>query len=242
MKNASVWHSGSIRWVVGGALLAAAALMLFRSFAGAPPRQQPVAAAISAKSGDQTGSTSRVPSTPENLVPDTEATLPAAPLVRDVTPDGIARVYAPAQATTQRGSSRPIRIARAAVTPNGAITGDGTTVKLYGVVFPESKKICSTVSGERWPCGRRAFIGLHNKVIGQAVSCAPRGGDDPPAGDCFLGEVNLAAWLLSQGLTRLAPDIQDKDLLAAEAAARKAKLGLWADPRETPPGSAAQRR
>jgi endonuclease YncB( thermonuclease family) len=242
MKNASAWHSGLIRWVVGGALLAAAVLMLFRSFAGAPPRQQPVAAATSAKSGDQTGSTSRVPPTPENLVPDTEATLQPAPVVRDVTPDGVARVYAPAQATAPRGSSRPIRIARAAVTPKGAITGDGTTVQLYGVVFPETNKICSTASGERWPCGRRAYIGLHNKVIGQPVSCAPRGGGDPQAGDCFLGEVNLAAWLLSQGLTRLAPDIQDKDLLSAEAAARKAKLGLWADAGEAKPGPAAQRR
>ena len=110
------------------------------------------------------------------------------------------------------------------MTPNGAIIGDGTTVRLYGVVFPDAKKICATVSGERWPCGRRAYIVLHNKVIGQAVSCAPRASDGSTGGRLLhVGEVNLAAWLLGQGLTRLSADIGDKDLIAAEAAAQKGK-------------------
>jgi endonuclease YncB( thermonuclease family) len=217
-----------MRWLVGGTLIAVAAVALIRHFTAAPAVQQRVTAAPSAA--------------PANLVPETNGAPRSQPLVRDVTPEGIARVYAAPQSDPPRRTSRSIQIANAAVTPSGAITGDGQTVHLYGVVFPDAKKICATAAGERWPCGRRAYIVLHNKVIGQAVSCAPRVATDPPTADCFLGEVKLAAWLLSQGLTRLSSDVGDKDLVAAEAAARRAKLGLWLDPNETAPASAAQGR
>jgi endonuclease YncB( thermonuclease family) len=227
-------HPRLIRWLVGGVLIAGAVLALFRSFTAAPPVQQP-AVAPPAPAG-------KAATAPANLVPETNGALRSQPLVRDVTPEGFARVYGLPQADAPRRTPRSIQIASAAVTPSGAIIGDGTTVHLYGVVFPDAKKICANASGERWPCGRRAYIVLHNKVIGQSVSCAPRAATDPPAADCFLGEVNLAAWLLSQGLTRLSADIGDKDLIAAEAAARKARLGLWADPSEAAPSPAAQGR
>jgi endonuclease YncB( thermonuclease family) len=230
------------RRLVGGALIAVVAVALIRHFTAAPAVQQEVAAAPSAAPGDAKAPARGAVTAPANIVPETNAALPSQPLVRDVTPEGFARVYGLPQSDTQRRPSRSIQIANAAVTPSGAITGDGKTVHLYGVMFPDAKRICATASGERWPCGRRAYIALHNKVIGQAVSCAPRAATDPPAADCFLGEVNLAAWLLGQGLTRLMPDVTDKELIAAEAAGRRAKAGLWLDPTEAAPASAAQGR
>jgi endonuclease YncB( thermonuclease family) len=100
--------------------------------------------------------------------------------VRDVTPQGVARVYKPPQATGQRtpGSDRSIQITDAGATWKGSITGDGLTVRLYGVAFPDVKKICATGSGERWPCGRRAYIALHNEIVAQTVSCEPRAAAD----------------------------------------------------------------
>jgi endonuclease YncB( thermonuclease family) len=230
------------RWLVGGALIAVAAVAFIRHFTAAPPAQQKVAAAPSAAPGDAKAAARGAVTAPANLTPETNGALRSQPLVRDVTPEGVARVYGLSQADSPRRPSRSIRIASATVAPNGAIVGDGQTVQLYGVMFPDAKKICATASGERWPCGRRAYIVLYNKVIGQAVSCAPRAAADPPAADCFLGEVNLAAWLLSEGHTRLMPDVTDKDLVAAEAAARRARRGLWADPSEAAPSSAAQGR
>jgi endonuclease YncB( thermonuclease family) len=230
------------RRLVGGALIAVAAVALIRHFTAAPAVQQKVTAAPSAAGSDAKVPARGAVTPPANLVPETNGALRSQPLVRDVTPEGFARVYGLPQSDTQRRPSRSMHIANAAVTPSGAITGDGQTVQLYGVMFPDAKRICATASGERWPCGRRAYIVLHNKVIGQAVSCAPRAATDPPVADCFLGEVNLAAWLLSEGLTRLQPDIGDKDLIAAEAGARRAKRGLWLDPTEAAPSSAAQGR
>ena len=111
-------------------------------------------------------------------------------------------------------------------------------MRLYGVAFPEPKRVCKTASGESWPCGRRAYITLHNRIAAETVGCEPRADADPPAADCFIGDVNLAAWVLGQGLARLAAGVSDEALVAAEAAARKARLGLWDETGEAAPVSA----
>jgi endonuclease YncB( thermonuclease family) len=155
--------------------------------------------------------------------------------VRDVTPQGVLRVLTPPAApsgkrTPRSGSS--LRIAKAGVSPTGTITGEGGSVRLYGIAFPDARKICKRATGESWACGRRAYIALHNKVAAATLDCEPRTAAEATAADCFVGEVNLAVWLLAQGLVRRVPEIGDKELVAAEAAAHNAKLGLWSDPSE----------
>ena len=152
--------------------------------------------------------------------------------VRDVTPGGVARVFMPPSAPAKRRPAASIRITDAGVKPDGSIVGDGGTVRLYGIAFPEPKRICRTASGASWPCGRRAYIALHNRIAAETVSCEPRASADPPAADCYVGDVNLAAWMLGQGLARLAPDVADATLVAAQDGARTSKRGLWEDPGE----------
>jgi endonuclease YncB( thermonuclease family) len=223
-----------------GILIAAMAAALI-TYVSAPPAVQQPPRPPAAVGGAQ-GSAGKAVTAPSNTTAGTGA--PAEPPrdIRDVTPQGIPHVYMPeAVRPGAPRAERSIKISDAAVTGSGAIDGHGGTVQLYGIAFPEGNKICATASGERWPCGRRAYIVLHNKVVGQTVTCAPRAAVDPPAADCFLGDVNLAAWLLGQGLVRVAPDVADRDLVAAEAAAKKAKLGLWLDPRELAAASAQGR-
>jgi endonuclease YncB( thermonuclease family) len=170
--------------------------------------------------------------------------------VRDVTPQGVLRVYMdPAATPVKRTPTTSMRIEHAGVTPGGAIAAEDRTVRLYGVAFLEPRRICTDAAGEKWACGRRAYIALHNKIAAQTVNCEPRVAAEPRvatepfqptelppplAADCFLGDINLAAWLLAQGLARLQPDVTDKELVAAEASAKTARLGLWADPGEAP--------
>jgi endonuclease YncB( thermonuclease family) len=177
--------------------------------------------------------------------------------VRDVTPQGVLRVYMdPAATPGKRTPTTSMRIEHAGVTPGGAIAAEDRTVRLHGVAFLEPRKICTDAAGEKWACGRRAYIALHNKIAAQTVHCEPRQAAEPrvaaeslqptepppnpPAADCFIGDVNLAAWLLAQGLARLQPDVTDKELVAAEASARTARLGLWSDPGEAPAAASAQ--
>jgi len=169
---------------------------------------------------------------------DTQASAEEPRPVRDVTPGGIARIFMTPAPPAKRKAAASIRITQAGVKPDGAIVGEGGSVRLYGVAFPEAKRVCKTAAGESWPCGRRAYITLHNRIAAETVSCEPRADADPPAADCFIGDLNLAAWILGQGLARLAADVSDEALVAAEAAARKARLGLWDEPGEAAPVSA----
>jgi endonuclease YncB( thermonuclease family) len=154
--------------------------------------------------------------------------------VRDVTPDGVTRVYAtPATAAVveaKRPRDMPMRITQGGVTPDGLIVWTDGSVRLYGIAFPANGRICTSASGERWPCGRRAYIALHNKVASATVECASREASNPPAANCFVGKTNLAVWLLNQGFVSVAPGVTEPELIAAEAAAKTGKLGIWSDP------------
>jgi endonuclease YncB( thermonuclease family) len=207
-----------------------AALILAQRFAAVPH----VAEAPSA--GSSTTQTASAAASP-----------PAAPEpprpVRDVTPEGVARGFMPPPAAPKRKPVASIRITEAGVKPDGTIVGEGGAVRLYGVTFPEAKKVCRTASGENWPCGRRAYITLHNRIAAETVSCEPRSNAEPPAAatpaaDCHVGDLNLAEWMLGQGLAQLAPGVTDENLATAEAQARKARAGLWSDPGEAAPMSA----
>ena len=160
--------------------------------------------------------------------------------VRDVTPQGVSRVFMPPPAPGSKRvpTAAAIRISQAGVALNGEIRGEGGTVRLYGIAFPDAKRICTTEAGERWACGRRAYIALHNRIAFEEVGCEPRTTTEPPQAECHVGDANLAAWLLAEGLAQLAPDVTDKDLVAAEAAAKNAKRGLWSDSSTGAAGSA----
>jgi len=213
-------------YVLVAALVAGAVVTSMRHFIAPAVEQRPLAPPVPAAAAIPPAA--ETSTAPPRIAGGADAAVEARRPVRDVTPPGIARVFmAPPAAPSNRATS--IQITRAGVMPDGSISGDGGTVRLYGVTFPDMMKICAIASGERWACGRRATIALHNKLVEQMVNCTPRALTDPPAADCFVGELNLAAWLLSQGLVRLAPDVTDKELLAAQDSARRSRLGLWLD-------------
>jgi endonuclease YncB( thermonuclease family) len=204
-------------------LMVAVGLIVVRHFMASEERSD-ANVAPPAESARQTG-------TPADGQPAAESPDRA---VRDVTPQGVSRVFMSPGAPTNRRvlSASAIRISQAGATPSGEIRGEGGTVRLYGIAFPEGKKICTTSTGERWACGRRAYIALHNRMLGEEVACEPKTTADPPVAECHVGDINLAAWLLAEGLAYLAPDVADKELVAAEASAKSARRGLWSDTRE----------
>jgi endonuclease YncB( thermonuclease family) len=151
--------------------------------------------------------------------------------VRDVTPPGVVRVYRSESAIPEAVDPLPEgakRIAGALVRRDGAIIGEGASFRLYGVAALNPDRICQGALGERWACGRRAYIAFYNRVKEQDVACkimeAPAG-----AATCWADKVELSAWLLGNGLAELAPGVTEPRLRAAEEAARKAKLGIWSD-------------
>ena len=134
----------------------------------------------------------------------------------------------------------------AAASPAATLTGkvvsiaDGDTltllvdknqikVRLEGIDTPERAQ----------PFGRKAGQALAKKVFGKVIQVDDLGRDryGRTLGIVRLGKRNVNLELVREGWAwwyrKYAP--KNKELAAAEAAARKAKLGLWADAKPIPP-------
>jgi endonuclease YncB( thermonuclease family) len=136
----------------------------------------------------------------------------------------------------------------AATTLTGKVVGiaDGDTltllvdktqikVRLEGIDTPERGQ----------PFGRKAGQALAKKVFGKAVQVDDFGKDryGRTLGIVRLGKRNINLELVREGWAwryrKYAP--KNKELATAEAAARKAKRGLWADAKPIPPWEWRQR-
>lgn len=136
----------------------------------------------------------------------------------------LAGAYAPLlrEAQTQRGAAR--------VADGDSLVVDGARIRLKGMDAPELAQTC-TRGGAIYPCGREARDVLARLVDGHAVSCESRERDryERALATCVAGGVELnramveAGWAVSHG-----------DYREAEAAARRAKRGLWAGSFERP--------
>jgi endonuclease YncB( thermonuclease family) len=149
--------------------------------------------------------------------------------VRDVTPAGTVRVFRSESTIVEAKSPLPDgakRIAGALVRRDGTIIGEGVAIRLYGIAEIDPDRICTSALGERWACGRRAYLAFYNRVKEQEVACKML---DDGAGTCWADQDELSAWLLGNGLAELAPGVAEPRLKAAAEAARNAKLGIWSD-------------
>lgn len=120
-----------------------------------------------------------------------------------------------------------------------AIVNDGDTItlsneriRLRGIDAPEYMQLCRK-DGADYPCGKQSQQALAKLIGGRAVSCSgwQRDRYDRLLGDCRAGDVDLNAEQVRAGW---AVAFGDYDL--EEAAARRARAGIWAgsfdEPRE----------
>lgn len=137
-----------------------------------------------------------------------------------------------------------LRVAPETVAAARAVDGDtvalqdGREVRLAGITAP--KPPLGTVS-KVWPMDAEAKSLLDDKVVGRMLSFRAAG--DPDRHGRLVGylaepgeadHAGVAVWLLQRGFARAAADRAGRDcgatLLAAEAPARRERLGLWAHP------------
>jgi endonuclease YncB( thermonuclease family) len=89
---------------------------------------------------------------------------------RDVTPPGVTRVFRSSEAPAASDNGLP-KLTGIHVLPNGNLRSQAATIRLYGVVLPDRKTICTYRSGGRWACGIMAFVALRNLVESRTISC-----------------------------------------------------------------------
>jgi endonuclease YncB( thermonuclease family) len=111
------------------------------------------------------------------------------------------------------------------------VTGDGTEVKLAGVLFPGAGG--ESVRQDQVAGARNV---LSDALHGGSITLEPAAAGDRygrMVAQAFAGEVWIQGALLRGGFARAAPDSASSDcaaaLLAAENEAREKRAGLWAD-------------
>ncbi|NJK72650.1 MAG: thermonuclease family protein [Synechococcaceae cyanobacterium SM2_3_60] len=108
---------------------------------------------------------------------------------------------------------------------------NATVIRLYGIDAPEGSQTC-TRAGSPYLCGEVATEALRSLVETQAdptLRCDQRGLDryNRVLSECFLGSINLNAWLVEQGHALAYRQYSDA-YSEYEANAASAQRGMWA--------------
>ncbi len=127
-----------------------------------------------------------------------------------------------------------------------AVTGDtlrigSTLVRLNGIEAPEPDQTCAGAEGRAWACGETARQALARMLRSGRVACDISGSTDgPSAGDCRVGDVDVAAELVRDGHVFAATGLF-ASYSGLEDEARAGKAGLWAGAAARPSDYRAQK-
>lgn len=122
---------------------------------------------------------------------------------------------------------------RAVATSAGLLEAPGHTVALAGIEAVAADERC-TYEGRSWNCGLRARTAFRGLLRGRSPTCdlPPEAGGGRVTARCRIGTQDLGEWLVANGWARAAAGGPH---VAAEAAAREKRLGIFGPPPDTSP-------
>lgn len=130
----------------------------------------------------------------------------------------------------------PSLLAFAGVLTGQATVIDGDTIEIHrqrirlsGIDAPESDQFCRGDDSLLYRCGAKAANELDRFIAGRPVSCIDI--DERTykrvVAVCTVGGVDLADWMVREGLAFDWPKYSKGDYAAAQAEAKKAERGVW---------------
>lgn len=149
-------------------------------------------------------------------------------------------------ATTAAAQNRPVDIPRqiyGKVQVVDATTFEfrksGQTVRLAGYEAPRLEQTARS-DGVDWPAGQVSRAWMILRTLGQDVNCAPMGRDTNGVilAHCFVGETNLAATAIAEGIGyafNYRGEPQVPAYFDIERRARGLGYGVWSSPDLLPP-------
>lgn len=126
-------------------------------------------------------------------------------------------------------SAGEVAVGIASVVDGDTIEIHGERIRLFGIDAAETRQSCEDASGKPYRCGQQAALALADRINQKTIRCEGKTRDryDRLVAICYLGDEDLDAWMVSQGLA-LAFRKYSTLYVPEEDAARAAHKGLWA--------------
>ena len=107
----------------------------------------------------------------------------------------------------------------------------GDRIRLLGLDAPELAQDCTADNGETWPCGRTARDRMAQLLAAGPADCRPEDTDQYSRllATCSIDGRDLGAIMVTEGLA-----ISAGRYWTEEAAARKARRGIWSGDFDVP--------
>ncbi|WP_445488553.1 thermonuclease family protein [Rhodopseudomonas sp. RCAM05734] len=120
-------------------------------------------------------------------------------------------------------------VGQASVIDGDTLEIHGARIRLFGVDAPESDQTCHDDDGKLYRCGQKAANDLSDFIGAKTVSCVPQATDryDRTVAVCSVGTVDLADWLVRQGLAFDWPQYSKGKYAAAQKEAERTGDGMW---------------
>jgi endonuclease YncB( thermonuclease family) len=118
---------------------------------------------------------------------------------------------------------------QATVIDGDTIEIHGTRIRLWGIDAPESSQLCRDDESNHYQCGAKAANDLDGFIARRPVSCAPISLDryGRTVAVCSVDGVDLAEWLVRNGLAFDWPQYSKKKYDAAQRDAERVGRGMW---------------
>lgn len=105
----------------------------------------------------------------------------------------------------------------------------GTRIRLWGIDAPESDQLCRNGDSDHYRCGQKAANDLDAFIARRPVECVEVDRDryKRAVAVCSVGGVDLAEWLVKNGLALDWPQYSKGAYAAAQSAAKHNERGMW---------------
>jgi endonuclease YncB( thermonuclease family) len=121
-------------------------------------------------------------------------------------------------------------VGQASIIDGDTLEVRGTRIRLWGVDAPESNQLCRGDDSNLYRCGAKAANDLDAFIARRPVNCTPVGQDQygRTVATCSVGRVDLAEWLVRNGLALDWPHYSKGKYASAQRDADRSNRGMWA--------------
>jgi endonuclease YncB( thermonuclease family) len=119
---------------------------------------------------------------------------------------------------------------QATITDGDTVEIHGARIRLWGIDAPESDQLCRDQDSARYHCGSHAANELSNFIARRPIDCIEVDRDQKwgrPVAVCTVAGVDLAEWLVTNGLALDWPRYSKGAYAGPQDSAKRADRGMW---------------